>query len=116
MKFDVYDNAGEGTNSTGVFSGGADPTVPQANGDVLIALDGTGIYLGSGDLFQAVIGYHGGLLKISLTDTVTGAKFSKTISIDIPSLVGSNSAFVGFTGGTGGQTTVQTVYTWTYQQ
>ena len=28
IKFDIYDNDGEGTNSTGLYTGGVDPTIP----------------------------------------------------------------------------------------
>jgi hypothetical protein len=35
--------------------------------------------------------------------------------VDIGALVGSSLAYVGFTGGTGGLTTVADVQTWTYQ-
>jgi len=114
IKFDVFDNNGEGTNSTGVFTDGEFPSVPKSNGDVLIALSGTGIDLTSGDLFHAVITYHNGRLAIAITDTATGASFQKTISIDIPSVVGGSRAFVGFTGGTAGLAAVQTIYTWTF--
>jgi hypothetical protein len=115
IKFDLFNNAGEGTNSTGVFSGGHSPTVARAGGDILIGLDGTGIDLNSQHLLQADFRYHGGELTIAITDTVTGALFSETVSIDIPSKVGGNSANVGFTGGTGGLTSIQDIHTWTFQ-
>src|SRR5215475_14383005 len=70
--------------------------------------------LTSGDLFHAVITYHNGSLTIAITDTATGASFQKTISIDIPSVVGGSRAFVGFTGRTAGLAAVQTIYTWTF--
>src|SRR5262249_45645907 len=35
-------------------------------------------------------------------------------TVDIPALVGSNTAFVGFGGATGGTTVVQEIQTWTY--
>jgi len=28
VKFDLYDNSGEGTNSTGIYVNGASPTMP----------------------------------------------------------------------------------------
>src|SRR4051794_19881415 len=46
VKFDLVDNGGEGTDSVGVFTGGAAPTTPAAN------LDGSGIYLHSGHPFR----------------------------------------------------------------
>ena len=115
IKFDIFNNAGEGNNSTGVFSGGRSPTVAQAGGDILIGLDGTGIDLKSQNVLRAELTYHGGELSIAITDTVTGALFSETVSVDIPSKVGSNTANVGFTGGTGGLTSVQDIQTWIFQ-
>ena len=35
-------------------------------------------------------------------------------TIDIPSTVGANTAYVGFTGGTGGSTAIQNIKTWTF--
>jgi hypothetical protein len=34
--------------------------------------------------------------------------------MNIPSIVGSNAAYVGFTGGTGGLAATQKILTWTY--
>ena len=44
IKFDYYNNAGEGTDSTGIFTDGQDPYVPA------IDLTGTGVNLSSGDV------------------------------------------------------------------
>ena len=35
-------------------------------------------------------------------------------TVNIPQVIGSNTAFVGFTGGTGGLTAVQNILTWAY--
>jgi hypothetical protein len=116
IKFDIFDfGTGEGNDSSGVFSGGRSPTVSQAGGDILIGLKGTGIDLNSQDLMEGLISYQGGNLTVTLTDTTTGASFSKTVSVDIPLAVGGDTANVGFTGGTGGLSAVQAIHTWTFR-
>jgi hypothetical protein len=107
VKFDLFQNCQEGNNSTGLYTDGASPTVPA------IALGG-GINLHSGDIFLVHMTYNGTTLTMTITDTVTNATFTTSWSINIPATVGSNTAVVGFTAGTGGKTATQEVITWTY--
>jgi hypothetical protein len=51
---------------------------------------------------------------VTITDQVTTASFTTSTVINIPATVGANTAYVGFTGGTGGYTATQTVRSWTY--
>jgi len=46
VKFDLYNNKGEGPDSTGFYSKGASPTIPA------IDLSATGVNLQSGDTFN----------------------------------------------------------------
>jgi hypothetical protein len=120
IKFDLFDNAGEGTNSTGIFTGGRSPTVRQPGlspdfPDTSISLDGTGINLASTDPFRVTLSYDGTTLTETITDTVTNASKTLTYTVNIPVLVGSDVAYVGFTGGTGGLTTVADILSWTLQ-
>lgn len=115
VKFDIFDNNGEGTDSTGVFRGGRLPGTAQAGGDILIGLRGTGIDLNSQHVFRARLSYHRRLLTLAITDTQTGASFRETVSVDIPSEVSSSRANVGFTGGTGGLSAIQDIRTWVFQ-
>lgn len=108
VKFDIYSNAGEGTDSTGIFTNGAAPTVPAVD------LTSSGIVLTSGNTIAAQIVYNGTTLTLSLTDTVTGKTFTHAFTINIPSIVGGNTAYAGFTGGTGGYTAIQNIKTWTF--
>jgi hypothetical protein len=108
IKFDFYNNAGEGTDSTGMYTDGASPTVPAVN------LTSSGIVLASGDTISAQLVYNGTTLTLNLTDTVTNDTFSQAFTINIPSTVGANTAYVGFTGGTGGSTAIQNIKTWTF--
>jgi Domain of unknown function (DUF1929)/Legume lectin domain/PKD domain len=107
LKFDLYDNLGEGVDSTGLYINGASPTTPA------IDLTGSGIDLHSGDTFAVHITYDGTNLVMRITDTVTNAVFTNTWPIDIPTTLGGNTAYAGFTGGTGGLTATQSILNWT---
>jgi hypothetical protein len=109
VKFDTFDNSGEGVNSTGFYTNGAAPTVPAQD------LTPSGVDLHSGHPFHAHLTYDGTTLSLTLTDTVTNASFTTSEAIDIPGTVGSNTAFVGFTAGTGGTVSTQEIVNWTYQ-
>lgn len=109
VKFDLYNNAGEGVDSTGLYQNGANPTVPASD------LSGAGINLHSGDKFAVHMSYNGSILAISITDTNTSAVYNTSWSINIPQVIGSNTAYVGFTGGTGGLTATQNIQTWSFQ-
>ena len=108
IKFDIYSNSGEGNDSTGLFTDGATPTLPAVN------LTSSGIVLASGDTIAAQLTYNGTTLTLNLTDTVTNATFSQAFTVNIPSTVGANTAYVGFTGGTGGASAIQNIKTWTF--
>jgi hypothetical protein len=109
VKFDLYSNAGEGNDSTGLYINGAAPT--SANS---IDLTKTGINLHSGDTFNVTMTYNGTTLNVTITDTVTNATATQSYQVNIPAIVGGTSAYVGFTGGTGGRTATQDILTWTY--
>src|SRR5439155_6105099 len=101
IKFDLYDNSGEGTNSTGIFTGGRSPTVRQPGlspdfPDTSISLDGTGINLASTDVFTVTLSYDGVTLTEIIRDTVTNASTTLTYDVNIPLLIGSDVAYVGF--------------------
>ena len=108
VKFDLYSNAGEGINSTGIYTNGASPTLPATT------IAGN-VNLHSGDILKAHFTYDGTTLTLTITDTVNTAQtFTTSWPVNIPSIVGANTAFVGFTGGTGGSKATQEILTWTY--
>jgi len=108
VKFDLYDNDGEGTNSTGLYVNGVAPTIPATT-------LGGNVNLHSGDPFHVVMVYDGTTLTMTITDTVNTAQtFTKSWPINIATTIGGTTAFVGFTGGTGGLTTTQEIVKWTY--
>ncbi len=108
IKFDTYSNQGEGPNSTGLYLNGASPTIPA------IDLTSSGIDLHSGSNFSVHMAYDGANLSMTLSDPVSGHTFTTTWQVNIPAAVGGPTAFVGFTGGTGGLTSSQKITTWTF--
>jgi hypothetical protein len=85
-----------------LYTDGAAPTVPAVN------LSSTGINLHSGDVMHAHMVYDGTNLTMTLTDTVTSATVTEVFPVNIPSVVGGSTAWVGFTGGTGVSLAVRT--------
>jgi len=108
VKFDLYNNASEGTDSTGFYLDGAWPMTPALD------MTSSGVNLHNPHPLHAHLGYDGTTLTLSLTDTVSGANFSASQVVNIPATVGGNTAYVGFTAGTGGATAVQQILNWTY--
>ena len=107
VKFDLYNNNGEGINSTGLYINGAPPYTPS------IDLTPSGIDLHSGDVFTTHLHYDGTILGLIITDTQTSQTFSQNFTINIPASTGT-SAYVGFTGATGGATATQDILSWTF--
>ena len=107
IKFDLSNNAGEGTDSTGLYTDGASPTMPAVD------MTSSGVNLHSTDVFNVQMSYNGSNLTMVLTDANTNATFTHTWAINIPSTVGSDVAYVGFTAGTGIHTAIQEIIGWT---
>jgi hypothetical protein len=109
VKFDLYNNFGEGPDSTGLYTNGNSPTIPA------IDMTGSGVNLHSGDIFQVHMTYDGTTLSMTITDTVTHQVFSTSWTIDIPTMVAGTTAYIGFTGASGGATAVQDVLNWIFE-
>jgi len=107
LKMDLFDNAGEGFDSTGLYTSGAYPSVPAIN------LFPAGIKLHSDHVFAVHLAYVNDTGTGTITDTTTGASASLSVPGDISKLVG-DTAYVGFTAGTGALTAIQNILTWTY--
>jgi Bacterial lectin len=69
------------------------------------------VNLNSGDPIGVVLTYNGTthVLTENLTDLTTSATYSASYSSDLASVLGAGTAWVGFTAGTGGGTSTQTV-------
>jgi hypothetical protein len=108
VKFNFYNYEGSGSNSTGVYTDGEPPLTP------MVDLTPSGIELASGDIIDATITYDGTTLTLNLHDPSTNDTFKMSKAINIPHIVDGNTAYVGFTGGTGGLSSSQKLLTWTY--
>jgi hypothetical protein len=111
VKFKLYNNAGEGPDSTGLYLDGAVPFNVGSHD-----LTGTGINLHDGDLFQVQLTYDGTTLTETITDTNTRASTTISYALNLVSTLGTSQAYVGFTAGTGGLTSVQNIQNWTYTE
>jgi hypothetical protein len=60
------------------------------------------VSLPSGHPINFAISYDGTTAVLSMTDTVAGTSFTTNYTANLPSLVGGNTAYVGFTGASGG--------------
>jgi hypothetical protein len=70
------------------------------------------VNLGSGDLIKVNLNYSGSALTETLTDTVTNKVFTTTFSnLNLPVMLGSNSAFAGLTGSTSSSADAKQVFT-----
>jgi hypothetical protein len=114
VKFDLYNNSTstDGANLTGFYSGGVNPQPPQPEYD----MSASGINMQSGHLMKATLTYNGTVLMETVTDTVTGATYRNSYSANIPSLVGGNTALVGFGGSSGATSVTQNIQSWTYAE
>jgi len=108
VKFNFYDFNGSGANSTGVYTNGDAPITPN------IDITPSGILLNNGDSIQAQLTYDGTTLTLTMLDFVSNKTFTMSQAINIPQIVGGTTAYVGFTGGTGGLSSSQKLLTWTY--
>ncbi|HXN24632.1 MAG TPA: fibronectin type III domain-containing protein [Candidatus Dormibacteraeota bacterium] len=103
-------------NSTGLVAGrhfpGSAP-VP-GSGDFHVPLNGTGINLQSQTTKKVDLMYSGTTLTVTITDLSSMATFGTSYTVDIRSLVRSDSAFVGFSGGTALYTALQDILTWRF--
>lgn len=74
--------------------------------------------MANGHVWTALITYDGAtsLLNVTLTDPAIGSSFQaiSDYSIDIGTLLGTNTAYVGFTGGTGSGWQDEDILNWTF--
>jgi len=120
VKFDLNNESG---NNTAYPSGGAPSTTAlYVNGGPSAALvpnndlNPSKINFYSGHVMSATVVYDGSLLTLTLRDTVTNAQFRISWPINIPAAVGSNTAWVGFTGGSVNAAANATILTWSFSQ
>jgi len=70
--------------------------------------------IGTTDPIEVGMTYLNGVATLTMTDAVTAAKFTTSATVDLPGLLGTNLAFVGFTGADGGVAATQIVTNFTF--
>jgi hypothetical protein len=92
IEFNIYNNApggrGYAYGQNGLNAGPYSPTAP--------------VSLASGDPIHVTMLYANGNLQLQLSDLVSNTTFSASVDVgDLPVLLGSDKAYIGFTGGNG---------------
>jgi hypothetical protein len=64
---------------------------------------------GNTNIIQVNVDYNGTVMTMTFKDTVTGGIASTNWTLNIPSVVGGSTAYVGFTGADGGVASIQTI-------
>jgi hypothetical protein len=100
VKFDEWNR------TTGMYTNGETPYEPQTTIN--------NVDLTSGHPIACTLSYDGATLKLSMKDTVSSATFSTSWSVDIPSAVGADTAYVGFTASLYTGPAQQDVTAWTF--
>ena len=93
-------------------------TSDATNGGGRTNVSDTGpVNLSSGDPIVVALSYNSSNQTVieTLTDSTTNDYFSTVYAnVNLPSLLGSSTAYVGFTGGTGGANSLQTISNFSY--
>ena len=113
-----------GTGSTAVSPSAAvgyemysgQTTYYDSNGSRVASNTTTGIpVINNGHPWQVTVNYTGTTLNTSYYDTVSKTSvFITNNGVNLPSLVGGNTALIGFGGGTGGASSTQTISNFQY--
>jgi len=121
IEFDTFNNGGADPNSNhvGVDLGGAltdiNATAPYGVGNCVTGTNISPGCMSNGDLWSVTASYNGTSLTVVVQD---GAMAPQTVisslPIDIAADLGTNTAFVGFTGGTGSGFENQDIKDWSF--
>jgi len=104
VKFDNYNNE----SSTGLYQNGADPSLNS------IDMRAAGVDVHTQHDFQVDMTYNGTTLAMTVKDLTTNATFSRSFTVDIATVIGGATAYVGFTGATGGAVANQEILNWAF--
>jgi hypothetical protein len=108
IKFDMY-SQGSHHATTGLYTNGESPNVQSHQIDMTSA----GINFSQNHTYQVTLATDGITLTETVKDLVSGSTFTTSYIIDIAGTIGSPNAYVGFTGGTGGENAWIAVESWT---
>jgi hypothetical protein len=130
IEFDTYNNGspdGDSSNHVGIDTGGAlndiGLTNVYGNGSCGFPFGGPPQNpnnvpgcMSNGDLWTVNVSYNGSNLSVTLQDSAESSAFTafNSFPIDIASALGTNTAFVGFTAGTGAGNENHDIINWTF--
>ncbi|HEX3799703.1 MAG TPA: immunoglobulin domain-containing protein [Verrucomicrobiae bacterium] len=98
LEFNIYGGVASGVGIAFDINGAIGPnTFPSP------------VLISSGDVIATTLTYLNGKASLTLQDTNAGTSYSTSASINVPSTVGANTAYVGFTGADGGSFATQQV-------
>jgi hypothetical protein len=102
LEFNIYSGNAPSANSSGFNF--------QVNGATgKPYTDATPVNPASGNPILVNLAYDGTTVSVLLSNTVTGGQFTNSYAADLPTLLGTNTAYVGFTGASGGVASKQLV-------
>jgi hypothetical protein len=111
IRLDTYASPSSGVFSTDVLSNGTAFNDLGASGNLNSVL---GLTINTTWNLSNSVTYNGTTLSYTITNTANGSNFTSNATINIPSIVGADTAWVGFTGGTGGATELQFISFWNF--
>ncbi len=127
IEFDTFNNGSSDGNSSnhvaidenGNIDNGSsegDQNLTNVYGNASCGFAGGASCLSNGQIWTATIGYDGTGLSLTLSNPLEGSPdiIYSNLPIDIASFLGSNTAYVGFTAGTGSGFEQQTVLNWQF--
>jgi VCBS repeat-containing protein len=92
-----------------IYNGHVQGTALATNGSVGSYTSSNPVQFWNGDKTHVDLSYNGSTLTETLTDTVTHSTFTANYAANLASVLGGSSAYVGFSGGTGGATSIQQI-------
>lgn len=104
----IFDYSNGSGDLTGLYTNGSVPTGSS------IDMTSSGVSLHSGHPLSVNLNYNGTTLVETVTDTVSSAHFTRSYTVNIPSIVGASTAYAGFTASTGYSGANSAVTAWTY--
>jgi hypothetical protein len=87
----------------------------DTNGGIGPIIPTSPLSITNGDFINVLFTYEQGVATVTLTDTNAATTFFTSTNLDIPSLLGANLAYIGFTGSDGAAPSTQQISDFSYQ-
>ncbi|MGD0260609.1 MAG: LamG-like jellyroll fold domain-containing protein [Verrucomicrobiota bacterium] len=84
------------------------------NGSIGSVVSTAPLVINSGDPINTVLTYQNGVATVTLTDTNANTQYSASANVNIPAILGTNVAYVGFTASTGSSASTQQISDFTF--